>query len=136
MIALTTTGGGSGIEIIPTNDGTFTDAANFTYDTSTLRLTTNGAPVSDTSYTSVTLVDNDALSFSTTVEEGSGNIGVISNISCDGLPYFINADESSVGLYGWTLCNQGALGWVGTSTAEPCEKVALKAFVNTTVTPS
>ena len=40
--------------------------------------------------------------------------------------------EESAGLYGWTLCNDGALGWTGTSTDQPCEKVAMRAYVNDT----
>ena len=135
MLSLTTTGGGSGLEVLGTGGSSFTDAANFTYDDTAMKLSTTGAPASNTTYTSLNLTqDSQAWSFSATPPSDIGDIEAISDVSCDGLPYFVKKEEESVGIYGWTLCNDGALGWVGTSTAEPCEKVAVKAYINETAT--
>lgn len=136
LIALTTTGGGSGLVIVPQPDDSFDGAANFTYNKDTQRLQTNGDPAGDTTYTSLGLADSEELSFSPDAQDGTANLGYVADQACDGMPYFIKNDESSVGLYGWTLCNEGGAGWVGTSSAEPCEKIALKVFINTTATTS
>ncbi|KAL9050704.1 MAG: hypothetical protein Q9162_006478 [Coniocarpon cinnabarinum] len=145
IIALSSTGGGSGLVVIPTSDDTFTGAANFTYDAASLTISTTGeSNTSTTVYTSLPLQDSQSLSLTATPADppASGLLQVTgdgvpaADGTCDDVAYFVKQDEAAIGLYGWTLCNNGALGWVGTSTAEPCEKVALRAFVNTTADAS
>ena len=132
LLALESTGGGSGLVIIPQPDASFEGVANFTYNKDTLRFQTQGNPVGDTVYTSLDLENSLSLSLSADPQDGPSNIAAIGNVDCDGLPFFVKSDEQDVGLYGWTLCNNGALGWVGATPNELCERVALKAYVNET----